>query len=205
MVESLRIALGPNIAPEKSRRLSLTSEHGSSLCLVQEHLNFWIKTIYKAHGSNATWEWLFTISPYVGVLRELVKSINDSIGTSSQGTRHAPPDLSKDIETLMNSLEEHNVYTLTKGRVLDAGEEPSVDVVSKGLEQLLHGTPLVEYNQAFKQLQRRRRIQPIVGESEYYDKLRHATLSIDTEVLLDADLEFIPQFSVDEDEPCCSF
>ncbi|KAF9022646.1 hypothetical protein BDP27DRAFT_1457432 [Rhodocollybia butyracea] len=90
----------------------------------------------------------------------------------------------------------------TKGRVLDAREEPSVDVVSKGLEQLLHGTPLVEYNQAFKQLQRRRRIQPIVGESEYYDKLRHATSSIDTEVLLDADLEFIPQFSVDEeDEP----
>lgn len=132
-----------------------------------------------------------------------MKSINDSIGPDSQGTRHAPPDLSKDIETLMNSLKEHNVYTLTKGCVLHVGEEPSVDVVSKGLEQLLHGMPLVEYNQAFKQLQHRRRIKPVVGESEYYDKLRQAATSpIDTELPSNTHSEFISQPTGDEeDEP----
>jgi len=53
--------------------------------LVQEHLNFWIKvsliiellneltgriqTAYKAHGSNASWDWLDTLASTIEVLR----------------------------------------------------------------------------------------------------------------------------------------
>ncbi|KAF9556358.1 hypothetical protein CPC08DRAFT_778467, partial [Agrocybe pediades] len=36
--------------------------------LVQEHLNYWIKTFYRAHGSNASWDWLKVISPCVDAL-----------------------------------------------------------------------------------------------------------------------------------------
>jgi len=65
-----------------------TTGHANSFVeidLVQEHLNFWIKvslimellneltgriqTAYKAHGSNASWDWLDTLAPTIEVLR----------------------------------------------------------------------------------------------------------------------------------------
>ncbi|KAJ7590258.1 hypothetical protein C8J56DRAFT_1048420 [Mycena floridula] len=79
--------------------------------LIQEHMNYWIKSYYKAYGSNASWEWLALIAAYIG-------------------TQHAPPDLTNDINRLMQSLEENNVYTLTKGCVLDDDDLPVADVMS---------------------------------------------------------------------------
>ncbi|KAF5336631.1 hypothetical protein D9758_015938 [Tetrapyrgos nigripes] len=129
--------------------------------LVQEHLNYWIKTIYKAHGSNSSWEWLSMISPCVEVFRKLATNINDSCGEARQGSRHAPPDLSKDIRILMDSLREHGVYKITKGRVFDVDDSLAKDVITEGLCNL--SSPLAEYNAAFKRLQRRRRQMPITG------------------------------------------
>ena len=37
--------------------------------------------------------------------------------------RHAPADLADDIHTLMESLDENNVYRIQKGRVLDDDDE----------------------------------------------------------------------------------
>ncbi|KAJ8090045.1 hypothetical protein PM082_018625 [Marasmius tenuissimus] len=129
--------------------------------LVQEHLNYWIKRIYKAHGSNSTWEWLAMISPCIGTLRKLATDMANTVGEATQGTRHAAADLSNDINTLMESLEHHKVYQVIKGRVLDNDNPPVKDVISEGITQL--PGPLREYNSAFKSLQARRRQEPTVG------------------------------------------
>ncbi|KAJ7026665.1 hypothetical protein C8F04DRAFT_966145 [Mycena alexandri] len=61
--------------------------------LMQEHMNFWIKTIYQAHGSATSWEWLGMVAPCVTALRHLSTSITQILG-SDQGTKHEPADLS---------------------------------------------------------------------------------------------------------------
>ncbi|THH13425.1 hypothetical protein EUX98_g9728, partial [Antrodiella citrinella] len=71
--------------------------------LLQEHMNFWIKRIYKAHGSNASWEWLAKVSPCINILRRLATHINQDIG-SRQGSKHHAPDLTVDICVLKESL-----------------------------------------------------------------------------------------------------
>ncbi|KAF6743049.1 hypothetical protein DFP72DRAFT_859600 [Ephemerocybe angulata] len=133
--------------------------------LVQEHMNFWIKTFYKAHGSNATWEWLEMISPCVTALRDLATSMKVNLGTDI-GTKHQAPDLSRDIQVLMNSLAEHGVYAKTIGRKLDAEDPPVVDVIQAGLQSLVEGTALGEYNSAFAKLQKRRQMMPIYTEGD---------------------------------------
>ncbi|KAJ7731865.1 hypothetical protein B0H16DRAFT_1427291 [Mycena metata] len=132
--------------------------------LMQEHMNFWIKTIYHAHGSAASWEWLGMVAPCVTALRHLSTSIINILG-SDQGTKHAPPDLSTDIELLMNSLTEHEVYQI-KGRVFAEGDgSPTPDVITVGIQQLTDSAsnPLTEYNAAFLKLQARRRLRPLVS------------------------------------------
>ncbi|KAJ7844211.1 hypothetical protein B0H14DRAFT_3139397 [Mycena olivaceomarginata] len=60
--------------------------------LVQEHLNFWIKKIYKADGDGHSWDWLALISPCVDILRQLATKINTDLG-ARQGSKHASPSL----------------------------------------------------------------------------------------------------------------
>ncbi|KAJ7280067.1 hypothetical protein C8J57DRAFT_1464500 [Mycena rebaudengoi] len=131
--------------------------------LMQEHMNFWIKTIYKAHGSAASWEWLGMVAPCVTALRHLSTSIINILG-SDQGTKHAPADLVTDIEVLMESLAEHEVYEI-KGRVFAEGDgAPTPDVITAGIHQLTDSTsnPLTEYNTSFQKLQARCRLKPLV-------------------------------------------
>ncbi|KAJ7795220.1 hypothetical protein B0H14DRAFT_3555239 [Mycena olivaceomarginata] len=119
--------------------------------LMQEHMNYWIKTIYQAYGSGASWEWLEMISPCISVLRRLSTTIRQVLG-SDQGVKHQPADLKEDISMLMASLAEHEVYQL-KGRVFAEGDgSPTPDVIA-----------VVEYNKTFKQLQSRLRVRPLVG------------------------------------------
>ncbi|KIM41147.1 hypothetical protein M413DRAFT_72593 [Hebeloma cylindrosporum] len=136
--------------------------------LVQEHLNYWIKNAYKAHGSNASWDWLDTLAPTIEVLRTIARNFNDTLG-ADQGTRHAPPDLTNDIATLMESLNENNVYRLQKGRVLGEDTGGAVkDVILAGLHSLTEGekTPLTEYNEAIKRLQRRRSMTSVADQAK---------------------------------------
>ncbi|KAF9477171.1 hypothetical protein BDN70DRAFT_948601 [Pholiota conissans] len=135
--------------------------------LVQEHLNFWVKNAYKAHGSNASWDWLDTLAPTIEVLRSIARNFNETLG-ADQGTRHAPPDLTNDIATLMESLKEHRVYCLNEGRVLGDDTGGAVkDVILVGLHHLTEGakTPLTEYNEAIQQLQRRRAILSVADQA----------------------------------------
>ncbi|KAF4613503.1 hypothetical protein D9613_007562 [Agrocybe pediades] len=132
--------------------------------LVQEHLNFWIKSFYRAHGSNASWDWLKAVSPCVDALRQLARNFHAMLG-ADQGTRHAPADLSKDIDSLMTFMSEHKVYEVQKGRTLDEDETPAKDVIAVGFHNLTTGSknPLAEYNEAFERLQRRCRMKPVTA------------------------------------------
>jgi hypothetical protein len=87
---------------------------------------------------------------------------------ADQGNRHAPANLSRDIATLMTSLDEHSVYRVQKGRVLDDDDPPVKDVVTVGLQSLTAGTknPLSEYNAAFQCLQSRRKMIPVIQQKD---------------------------------------
>jgi hypothetical protein len=122
------------------------------------------QTFYKAHGTNASWEWLEKIAPCVEILRNLARNFNDILG-ADVGKRHAPPNLTNDIETLTDSLEEYGVYKIQKDRVLGDGNQQVPDVVAVGLKNLTDPdgkkSPLSEYNDTFQRLQRSRRMDPI--------------------------------------------
>ncbi|KAJ7328981.1 hypothetical protein DFH08DRAFT_815726 [Mycena albidolilacea] len=94
--------------------------------LVQKHLNFWIKKVYKADGAGHSWDWLAMVSPCINILRQLATRINGELG-ACQGSRHTTPDLEDDIDTLMASLDEHDVYVEKEGWVLDDDEAPAPD------------------------------------------------------------------------------
>ncbi|KAH9886958.1 hypothetical protein C8Q73DRAFT_794994 [Cubamyces lactineus] len=127
---------------------------------MQEHLNFWIKTIYKAHGSNASWEWLTMISPCVDILRRLVTQINADLG-ARQGVKHTSPDLERDITHLMGSLQEHGVYEAHPGRRVDSDRVPVPNVVALGCANLTG--PLADFNVHLARLQRRCHAKPLGG------------------------------------------
>ena len=130
---------------------------------------------YKARGSNASWEWLETISPCVDAISDLQKTLNDTLG-GDQGMRHAPPDLRADIASLMGSLDEHNIYRIENGRIL-GDEEIVKDVITLGLQNLTSGQkgPLSEYNAAFRRLQKRRKMKPVTASA-----LENPALHLDT-------------------------
>ncbi|KAH9847420.1 hypothetical protein C2E23DRAFT_741772 [Lenzites betulinus] len=130
--------------------------------LLQEHLNFSIKVIYKAHGSNASWEWLETISPCIEVLRRLARQISAELG-AKQGVKHHSPDLSKDVHELMASLRKHSVYVAESRRPDGDSIKLVPNVYSAGIHAL--AGPLAEYNTTFIKMQDRRRMKPMVGSS----------------------------------------
>ncbi|KAH9165155.1 hypothetical protein EDB89DRAFT_2077212 [Lactarius sanguifluus] len=114
------------------------------LDLMQEHLNYWIKNYYQAHGSGASWEWLATISPCIEILQQLA---------------------TEDIKILMDSLEQNNVYEEVLSRTLGDDESPAPDVIGEGFTALAWGekSPLQQFNCLISTLQRRYTIQPLVG------------------------------------------
>ncbi|KAL1749781.1 hypothetical protein FB107DRAFT_294881 [Schizophyllum commune] len=125
--------------------------------LIQEHLNYWIKRIYKADGDGHSWAWLAMISPTVNVLRELANHVNSELG-ARQGKKHTTPDLARDINRLMESLEKYEVYIEKPGRVLDYNEKPVPDVIATGMAALTYGAstnPLKDFNAAFEYTRQR--------------------------------------------------
>ena len=67
----------------------------------------------------------------------------------------------------MESLDENNIYRIQKGRVLDEDDEPVKDVIMLGLQNLTEGNknPLSDYNEAFRNLQARRKMKPVIPGS----------------------------------------
>ncbi|KAG9124443.1 hypothetical protein FRC07_011615 [Ceratobasidium sp. 392] len=112
----------------------------------QEHGNLWIKTIYKARGSNAAWSWIAAISPCVEALRALAKDLNNMLGRRL-------------------GLKEYGVYQLKPGRTLHDEDKPVPDAEGVGLNILLDlkSGPLKDYNSFFKLTQEAYR-RPLVSE-----------------------------------------
>ncbi|KAH9897009.1 hypothetical protein C8Q73DRAFT_642360 [Cubamyces lactineus] len=130
--------------------------------LLQEHMNFWVKVIFKAQGSNASWDWLGMISPCIGVLRKLALEVNGALGVRL-GSKHHTPNVERDLMAICNSLQEHNVFGIERGRVInpiDVMNGLVPNVINIGLNQL--AGPLDEYNDVFRKLQRRRRMTPLI-------------------------------------------
>ncbi|PPQ87522.1 hypothetical protein CVT24_011658 [Panaeolus cyanescens] len=71
--------------------------------------------------------------------------------------------MTRDIQVLMDKLKEHEVYKLVEGRRLDDDDSPAVDVVSEGMGSLVTGSILTDFNAAFCDLQKRRRLSPVWG------------------------------------------
>ena len=88
--------------------------------------------------------------------------MNDNLG-SRQGSKHAAPDLTNDINTLVESLRRERVYEVQPGRIIPGDKAEVPNVVEKGLIML--AKPLVEFNAEFRKQQIRRRRTPLVGES----------------------------------------
>ncbi|KAJ3492391.1 hypothetical protein NLI96_g67 [Meripilus lineatus] len=130
--------------------------------LVQEHLNFWIKVIYKAHGSAASWEWLKGISPCVEILRRIATHINSGLG-SHQGSKHSSPDLWNDISVIMKSLREQRVYEINPGRTIPGAKVEVINIVEKGLNLLPKS--INDYNVEFQTWQRRHLRRPLIGDA----------------------------------------
>jgi hypothetical protein len=99
------------------------------------------------------------IAPCVNILRELATTMNGILG-SDQGSKHAAPDLSDDIESLMNNLDEYHVYDKLGRTFSDSEDSETKDVVAEGLKAL--SKPLAAYNKAFAILQQRCRMQPVI-------------------------------------------
>ncbi|KZP08017.1 hypothetical protein FIBSPDRAFT_914360 [Athelia psychrophila] len=135
--------------------------------LMQEHMNYWIKNFYKAHGSSASWEWLEMIAPCVEVLRNLAKTMNGLLGVDS-GIQHEPVDLTTDIPELMTSLDDLHVYREHEFRVLDDDDPPTIDIITAGLQSISDSSsnPVDEFCSTFSKLQARSRLTPVVGGSE---------------------------------------
>ena len=104
------------------------------------------------------------ITPCIDIFCQLAAQIHNDLGLR-QGSKHSPPDLTRDIQELMRSLREHGVYIVEDGRII-SGEKPCVpNTISQGLRSLAE--PLKAYNHAFTRLQRRCRMQPLVGKAYY--------------------------------------
>ncbi len=95
---------------------------------------------------------------------------------NKNGNQHAAPDLTVDIDVLMDSLSKHDVYIVKKGRKLADDDQPVVDCISEGRTALVWGasTPLDDFNESLRKLQHRRQIKPVVGTSILHDRTEGA-------------------------------
>lgn len=106
---------------------------------------------------------MFIITPCTNSLRELQSQIDSTLG-SDLGKKHANAQLEADIQCLMDSLQDHRVYTPVPGRMTNEDDPEVPNVINVGSSQLCSlapNSPLAEYNAAFKRLQKRRKMTPV--------------------------------------------
>ena len=119
-----------------------------------------MQVIYKAQGSNASWEWLETISPCISVFCQLAAQMNETL-REQLGSKHHSLDLECNLVSLIGSMHENGIFCLESGCILcDMKNTEVPNVMVSGLKQLPN--PLSEYNKMFDQLQHRHREAPLV-------------------------------------------
>jgi hypothetical protein len=148
-----------NISTTGSRCFKFVAQFNQLLTFIIHHSS---QRIYKADGDARLWEWLAMVSPCVNVLRNLASRMNDDLG-ARQGKKHSTPDMKKDIDILMSSLAELEVYVEKEGRTLDPDGMPVPDAISVGLADLAHGSALADFNAQFERNREHHRIIPILS------------------------------------------
>lgn len=155
--------------------LDLKQEFMNNLLKVSQHVMHFIahiesytfQNIFRAQGGKANfWEWAALVGPLCELLQDLNRELGNTLGTHN-GNRHAAPDLSVDIQVLMESLEKHEVYEVKQGRKLAEDDKPVVDCIAAGRSALVWGTatPIHDFNANLDKLCRRLRVKPLIGFS----------------------------------------
>ncbi|KAK7029172.1 hypothetical protein R3P38DRAFT_3314713 [Favolaschia claudopus] len=129
--------------------------------LLQEHQNFWAKIIYNAKGSNRSWHWLAMISVCIFILRDTMRTVQKAFNITNYGDRHTVPDMSNEIQTLADALEEEKLQQYISTRPgNDAADSTSVAPVRDLLEE---GAKYADTRGAFKRFTEEKRRAENIG------------------------------------------
>ncbi|KAF8827077.1 hypothetical protein HHX47_DHR5001104 [Lentinula edodes] len=97
--------------------------------LLQEHQNFWAKTIYNAKESNRSWNWLAMVTVCIFELRNAMHTVQHAFNISSLGTKHTIPDMTQDINILATALEENKIQVYIMNRPSNEFIDPVRDLL----------------------------------------------------------------------------
>ncbi|KAF4621737.1 hypothetical protein D9613_012151 [Agrocybe pediades] len=111
--------------------------------LLQEHLNFWLKIVYNAQGSNRSWKWLTMVSVSIFALRDVIRKVQKEFATPFNSSSHTNPSTSTDIRNLCRYLKDENIQTPTLRR-------PGNDDVSKARDLIQEGAMYADKPAAFR-------------------------------------------------------
>ncbi|KAJ7777513.1 hypothetical protein DFH07DRAFT_766283 [Mycena maculata] len=114
--------------------------------LLQEHQNFWAKIIYNAKGSNRSWDWLSMISIFT--LRDTMRTVQKTFNITGYGECHTVPDMSKEIATLVDALQEEKVQEYVVNRPANDPTDPTA--VTPVRDLLEEGSKYADTRSAFK-------------------------------------------------------
>ncbi|KIJ42067.1 hypothetical protein M422DRAFT_171500 [Sphaerobolus stellatus SS14] len=102
--------------------------------LLQEHQNYWNKSVYNAKGSNKSWDWLSMISTCVYILRDAMRTVHEAFDITPSGNRHSSPNMAKEIALIAEYLHTEKLHTYISGRGINDGSamEPPTDLLVMG-------------------------------------------------------------------------
>ncbi|KAG9086932.1 hypothetical protein FS749_003277 [Ceratobasidium sp. UAMH 11750] len=114
--------------------------------LLQEHINYWIKVVYKARGPNASWAWLENISSCITTLRRLADEMNASFGPPNSNY-HTTPSIQTDLDALLKHLVEEQIHTQDLTRRFSNQSLRVKDVLVLGFQSLAGpNSPITKFN-----------------------------------------------------------
>ncbi|KAE9390679.1 hypothetical protein BT96DRAFT_1063542 [Gymnopus androsaceus JB14] len=100
--------------------------------LLQEHQNFWAKVIYNAKGSNRSWDWLSMITVCIQELRNAMQTVQKNFEISSFGTQHTIPDMTKEVEHLVQALKDNQIQSYVENRETNQYIDSRCDLLEDG-------------------------------------------------------------------------
>ncbi|KAF9343521.1 hypothetical protein BGX26_005608 [Mortierella sp. AD094] len=109
--------------------------------LYQEHNNLLTKVIYKAKGSNASWEHLAKlVSTNIRAFGEITSRMGSEFRLRKNSSKHATVSAEIDIDLLSTALKEHRIFEILENTTPTvAPEDNVVDLLAKGIEMLQQG------------------------------------------------------------------
>ncbi|KAF8824700.1 hypothetical protein HHX47_DHR7000515 [Lentinula edodes] len=113
--------------------------------LLQEHTNFWIKTVYGAKGVNRNWEWLTMISVCIYSLREALRTVQKTFDIPIYGTQHTTPNMEKEVQLIAEKLKEEKIQEYVLDRPANAEVELVRDLIGEGVKYANRKSAYAQY------------------------------------------------------------